>query len=308
MNATLLFIHRIFLYLGLLLLLLLMIFGLVDRYTARHSYSNAETEANLWIMGDSLEYDIVMLGISHARIFSRHRNHERFEALTGAHMINLSQGGGYGGLENQHLFLNYFLERGNRATTAWIVLSPMLMYNRAMDLTRVAFEREPFELPFFSYVAQHGSGNRFNQLTYYLRSKLFWNWITIKPTSLDRMDKHIDGLDSAAMARTIPYAYPKGLEEQELDNRMAVLEGLFNTLSTHDMDIVIILPAALFGKWPGHDRILDRLRPLQATYGFELYDFAERYTMQTQYFYDHHHLNTDGIERFLQDLKNLPGE
>lgn len=300
-----LFIRRTLTYLGLLTLVVLGLFALVDRYTARQSYTNAETEANLWIMGDSLEYDIVLLGISHARIFSRHRNHERFEAITGTRMINLSQGGGYGGLENQQLFLEYFLKRENHAKQAWIVLSPMLMYNRAMDRTRVAFEREPFAFDFFRYVALHGSENRFNQLTYYLRSKLFWNWITSKPSSLDRMDKHIDGLDSAAMARTIPFAYPKGLDEGELANRQIVLEGLFQTLQAQKMEIVVVLPAALFGKWPGHDRIVEKLSDLQARYNFELYDFSERYTMQTRYFYDHHHLNTEGVEQLLRDLNAM---
>lgn len=264
-------------------------------YTSQFAYTNSETEANLPVLKDSTEYDVLMLGISHARIFSRHRNHERFEEATGKSLINLSQGGGFGGLDNQLLHLKYFLSRGNSAEDMVIVLSPMLMFNRNTDRTRVAFEREPFDVHFLQFVAENGVENRYQQLGYYLRSKLFWTWITVRPTSLDRMDKQIDRLDSAAMARTMPGAYPYGLEPAQFNDRSAVAESIFRVARENGMRVTVVMPASLFGKWPGHDETLAWLETVQYVYDLRVIDLSERWVMRTEYFYDHHHLNTDGV-------------
>jgi hypothetical protein len=210
-------------------------------------------------------------------------------------MINLAQGGGYGGLDNQLLHLNYFLEQGNTADELIIALSPMLMFNRNTDRTRVAFEREPFDPDFFRFVAENGVENRYQQLGYYLRSKLFWTWITTKPTTLERMDKRIDGLDSAAMARTMPGAYPFGLDSTQFADRTDVTEEIFSVAQQNGMKITIMMPASLFGKWPGHDETMAWLDQKKDAYDLRIIDLSDRWEMQTEYFYDHHHLNTDGV-------------
>ncbi len=284
------------------ILSLLGIFLFSWTYTSQFTYSNAETEANLPVLKDSTDYDVLMLGISHARIFSRHRNHERFEAETGKSMINLSQGGGFGGLDNQLLHLNYFLEKGNSADELVIVLSPMLMFNRNTDRTRVAFEREPFDPHFFRHVAENGVENRYQQLGYYLRSKLFWTWITTRPASLDRMDKQIGGLDSAAMARTMPGAYPYGLDPDQFIDRSAVADSILRVAFQHGMSITVVMPASLFGKWPGHDETVAWLESRREEFDLRIVDLSERWVMQTEYFYDHHHLNTDGVMKAVKEI------
>lgn len=269
-------------------------------YTSQFTYSNSETEANLPVLQVSTKYDVLMLGISHARIFSRHHNHERFEMATRKSMINLSQGGGFGGLDNQLLHLQYFLERGNSASDLVIVLSPMLMFNRNTDRTRVAYEREPFDPGFFQFVAENGVENRYQQLGYYLRSKLFWTWITTRPISLDRMDKQIDGLDSAAMARTMPGAYPYGLDPAQFADRSAVANSILRVAHENDMRITIVMPASLFGKWPGHEETMAWLESVQNSYNLRIIDLSEKWLMRTEYFYDHHHLNTDGVMKAVE--------
>jgi len=271
-------------------------------YTSRLAYTNAETEANLPILTQNTHHDILMMGISHARIFSRHRNHERFEEVTGKSMINLSQGGGFGGLDNQLLHLKYYLAQGNTADELVIVLSPMLMFNRNTDRTRVAFEREPFDPEFFRFVAENGVENRYQQLEYYLRSKLFWTWITTKPTTIERMDKRIDGLDSAAMARTMPGAYPFGLDGSQFTDRSEVAEELFRVAQLNGMKITVMMPASLFGKWPGHDETMLWLEQIKTDYNMQIVDLSDRWVMQTEYFYDHHHLNTDGVMKATEEL------
>jgi hypothetical protein len=271
-------------------------------YTSPIEYTNSETEANLPVLKQDTHYDVLMMGISHARIFSRHRNHERFEATTGKTMINLSQGGGFGGLDNQLLHLKYFLHKGNQANELVLVLSPMLMFNRNTDRTRVAFEREPFDPDFFLFIAKHGVENRYQQLGYYLRSKLFWNWLTTRPASLERMDKQIGGLDSAAMARTMPGAYPYGLDSEQFAGRSAVAESILKLAHVNGMRITIVMPASLFGKWPGHDETVAWIDSIKGAYNLRVVDLSERWMMRTEYFYDHHHLNTDGVMRAVDAL------
>jgi hypothetical protein len=287
------------------ILALVALFLLSWVYTEPIVYLNSETEANLPILKQDTHYDVLMMGISHARIFSRHRNHERFESTTGKSMINLSQGGGFGGLDNQLLHLNYFLYKGNSADQLILVLSPMLMFNRNTDRTRVAFEREPFDPEFFRFVAEHGVENRYQQLGYYLRSKLFWNWITARPTSLDRMDKQIDGLDSAAMARTMPGAYPYGLDPAQFADRSAVAQSILKVAHSNGMRIIVVMPASLFGKWPGHDETMAWLETVRDDYNLRIVDLSERWVMRTEYFYDHHHLNTDGVMKAVDVIFRL---
>ncbi len=283
-------------------MVLLSLFLLSWVYTSDNVYTNAETEANVPILEQKTHYDVLMLGISHARIFSRHRNHERFEARTGKTMINLSQGGGYGGLDNQLLHLKYFKHKGNTADELMLVLSPMLMFNRKTDRTSVAFGREPFDPEFFQFVMEHGVENKHVQLAYYLRSKIYWEWIITQPFSLDRMDKHIDGLDSAAMKRTMPSAYPYGLDSTQFEDRKRVAEAIFSEASDQKMKITVVMPAALFGKWPGHDETITWLQSIQATYNLDILDLSERWVMRKDLFYDHHHLNTDGVMQAVEVL------
>lgn len=284
-------------------LALIALFLLSWVYTSPIEYANSETEANLPILTEDRHYDVLMMGISHARIFSRHRNHERFEAATGKSMINLSQGGGYGGLDNQLMHLRYFLHKGNSADELVLVLSPMLMFNKNTDRTRVAFEREPFDPEFFRFVAEHGVENRYQQLGYYLRSKLFWSWITTRPITLERMDKQIDGLDSAAMARTMPGAYPYGLDAAQFADRSAVADSILKLAYTEGMQITVMMPASLFGKWPGHDETVAWLETKKQSYGLRIIDLSERWVMRTEYFYDHHHLNTDGVMQAIDEMR-----
>ena len=283
-------------------LVLLSLFLLSWAFTSDNVYTNAETEANVPILKQNTQYDVLMLGISHARIFSRHRNHERFEARTGKTMINLSQGGGYGGLDNQLMHFKYFHQKGNTADELILVLSPMLMFNRNPDRTSVAFGREPFDPEFFNFVLQNGVENKIIQLAYYLRSKIYWDWISTKPFSLDSMDKQIGGLDTAAMKRTMPSAYPYGLDSTQFEDRKRVAEAIFSEASDQKMKITVVMPAALFGKWPGHDETITWLQSIQATYNIDVLDLSERWVMRTDLFYDHHHLNTDGVMQAVEVL------
>lgn len=281
---------------------LIVLFLLSWAYTSERVYTNAETEANLPILKNETHYDVLMLGISHARIFSRHRNHERFEATTGKSMINLSQGGGFGGLDNQLLHLKYFIHKGNSADEIILVLSPMLMFNRNPDRTSVAFGREPFDPEFFQFVLENGVENKHIQLAYYLRSKIYWDWIMTKPFSLERMDKQIDGLDSAAMKRTMPSAYPYGLNASQFEDRKHVAEAIFNLAQSQNMQITVLIPAALFGKWPGHEQTLQWVQSVQPSYELNIVDLSDTWVMRTDLFYDHHHLNTAGVMRAVESV------
>ena len=63
-------------------------------------------------------------------------------------MINLSQGESLGGLENQSLYLKYFLSGNNKARELILVLSPSLMFNQLTDQSDISFYREPLTWDF----------------------------------------------------------------------------------------------------------------------------------------------------------------
>jgi hypothetical protein len=64
-----------------------------------------------------------------------------------------------------------------------------------------------------------------------------------------------------------------------------------------------MMPASLFGKWPGHDETIQWLDSKRQEYNLRVVDLSERWVMRTEYFYDHHHLNTDGVMQAVDELR-----
>lgn len=294
-----------------LLFFLLLIFiittgiGTANFFVLRNHFSNWETEANLFLIKNHQQKDIVTIGISHARNLSRHKNHLRFEQITGKSMINLGRGGNLSGLGIQYLYLHYFYEKKNTASTLLFVLTPTLMYADTVDGASNAFCDEPLKMDFIRLLLEEGSKNKQQQLFYYIKSKLSPSWLFTRPYSDDRMNDYLKEKDSAAISAGMKLAYLQGVDRKTFEQSKKTVRQIIELATAHHTKIIIMIPPALFGKWKGHSETVEMLKELQKIYPLQWYDYSESIT-EPHLYYDQHHLNTDGVilftKNYLRDI------
>ncbi len=291
-------VHLIKYFLAATLLISLPIF--ISNYiVSKQTFKNNETEANLFLIKENQHYNYLVLGISHARNLSRNTHHDLFEAKKGS-MINLSQGNSLGGLENQYLYLDYFLSKGNKADSLLLILTPTLMYTNKIDRNSIAFFQEPIKLDFLSkIVSTKYFDYTYSQLFNYTKSKLSHHWLMTKPISNGDILDTLKGIDSIEMKKGFALAYPDSTSRRRLQVQEFILDKIITTAIENKICPVIIIPPALFGKWPGHDNLINSLK-----YNYRNIKILDHSTLiqNPKYYYDHHHLNTAGVKEWLIHL------
>ncbi|MBN8696904.1 MAG: hypothetical protein J0L87_10250 [Bacteroidetes bacterium] len=266
-------------------------------------FKNSETESNTLIIKDNEQYDILFLGISHARNFSRHRNHEMIEYITGNKIINIGQGGGACGLNEQKFYLNYFYSKGNKTGKIIFVLSPPLFYSETLPVASNTFSEECFSFDFlFSYFNAE-SENKKERIVEYLRSKFSKKWINKKPFSKSSETKALKSLDQKTVKEGFTAASGDTLSVTRFEKSCITAEEIIQLANNHNSKVIFLVPPALFGKWPGHDSCIEFAKRMEVKYGCKYYDFSEAITTPS-YYYDHHHLNSKGVEYFARTFLN----
>lgn len=279
------------------------VFSIIKVYslpTEKNNFKNYETESNLFFIDKDQKYDFVFMGISHARNFSRHKNHLRTEEILGGRLLNLGRGGGLVGASGEHAYLRYFYSKGNETKKLVYVISPPMLYSEKLEQNSNVFVNEPFKIKFFfQYLSSRGT-NVPEQLYYFLHSKLEARWKKMKPWSADSMTRIITSIDTVAINNGMHLAYPNGLDEEVYKRGIKLLKKSLQLANSKGTEVIVIFTPTLFGHWPGHDSIMVSLNNIQDEVPFKIYDYSE--TIQDpQLFYDHHHLNTKGIVIFLEE-------
>jgi hypothetical protein len=291
------FLRHLSLFLLLSLTLTAGVIGLGSAWVARQDFQNWETESNTLVMGQGEHYDLMISGISHARNLSRHRNHQRLERILGRSIINIGQGLGLCGVAEQAFYLRYFLAQGNTVDTLLYVLSPPLMFSEALAQNPRTFEYEPFAWDFWWGYADFSSENKLQRQFHYLRSKLDPRWLLTRPASRPRNDDRLPRLDSAEMRAGFRLAYGDSLDQRRFARSRERLREQVDFARAQGIEVCFVIPPAVFGRWPGHEQVLAFLQAMQQRHGTPYLDCAEA-LREPRYYYDHHHLNTEGVQWF----------
>ncbi len=307
--------HRKYIFEGILFLLLAVggfigICLLCNWYTTRHTYQIGEVESNLYFIKENEQFDLTIMGISHARNFSRQANHEIMEDILQKKVLNLGRGNALCGLQGQATYLDFFFDQGNRTEEVLLVASPPLMYGQYLDSVDIALWDEPIRFDFFKFYLKYGGSQRHWQLFYYLRNKLRPSWLKFERYPFREMTEQLPELDSEAIRKGYELAYPYGVNDTMLFENLNYLDQIISTCEIHNSNLKIVIPPAAFGKWIGHTRLWEELVRLKKRYDFELYDHSEIFTDHSTkvgekshltLFYDHHHLNTAGVKLYLRE-------
>ena len=264
-------------------------------FVQRQEFHNWDTESNLLFLPEGQSYDLVVCGASTGRAFSRAGNHQRTEEILGKSIINLAQGRGNGGLLNQKIYLDYFLQQGNSGKEIVYVVNPSFFFSDNFDYRDELYDHEPFQLDFLSLIIQSGIPKV--PVWSYLSSKFKPQWLLSKPKVKSAEERQLAALDLSKRELWKKNTYTEGLDETIFAKKCAVFESVLQVAKERNMKMTVIYPPSLFGYAPGHEMVDRYFASLQSTYDLQVHDFT--FAIQDkQLYYDHNHLNTEGIVLF----------
>lgn len=276
--------------------------SLTSTLVENRGFNNYTSDSNTLFLKENQAYDILILGISHARNFSRHKNHEKIEKLLDAKIINLGQGRGACSINEQHFYQKFFYQKNNFTDKTLLILSPPMLFSETLPLASNTFEYESFSFEFLWEYLQFHSENKTERILTYLESKLDLIWIFKKPKSKDSEDRSLEQLNMKAVVDGQNYAYNgENLNFERLDKSKKIVEDVIRLANEKNSKVYLIIPPALFGKWRGHKEVEKFASELQNKYDNVIYFDGSETIQQPQYYYDNHHLNTDGVVKFTKE-------
>ncbi len=293
------FIRLTSLYIILLTALIFFLLVMSSEFVRNRDFRIYETESNLLVMKDNESFDLLFMGISHARNFSRHGNHLQIEKTLGKKITNIAQGGGRCGLNEQLFYLDYFYRNENRAKKIVFVLSPPLLFSETLPVASNTFDYEPFEWSFFVNYLLFDSENKNERLLSYIQSKFSMDWYSHNPSPLKAMTEKLERIDSNAVLEGQALIFRDSIQFDRFNKNVVLIEDLIRKAKSNQSEVVLIIPPALFGKWRGHIFVERLAEGIKRKYGVEYYDFSES-ILEPSYYYDHHHLNTKGVFYFTE--------
>jgi hypothetical protein len=264
----------------------------------RH-FNNYNTESNTLFLESNNQYEVMFMGISHARNFSRHKNHLKMEAILNSKIVNIGQGSGACGVNEQLFYFNYFLKKGNSTSKIIYVLSPPMLFSETLPIASNTFDNEAFEMQFFIDYLRFKSENKSERIISYLQRKLHPYWLFKQPQTLDNLKSKLDSLDIAAVQEGQDFAYSgKELNTVRFVKATKAVEEVIAISEKNNIEVVLLVPPALFGKWKGHDETLGFAKEMKKKHpNVKVLDGSET-VLEPRFYYDNHHLNTAGIVYF----------
>lgn len=251
------------------------------------------------------QYDVVILGASHAAVFDYDDMNARLESLTGMRILNLSVVGG--GIVVNRLLLDYFLASRQAGAVVYVAdsftfTSPAWNEVRAQDTN--LFARAPFD-PVLARLLLTTPATRGVALPYILGFPKVNNANRFVPdvqddegARFDRTYRPVGQIDQ----RRLDYLYPTAALEDRAshDRYFGLLGETLGDLRARGIRAIVIkppVPERIYRQLPGEGAFDLRLRELTSRHGAELHDFSTVNNDETL-FYDVDHLNRAGVTRF----------
>lgn len=269
----------------------------VSKYVEDKKFKNSQTESNTLIVKSDCKYDLLFMGISHARNFSRYENHKIVERILDKKIINIGQGGGICSINEQLFYLKYFYSKGNKADAVVLILTPSMLTSEKLPIASNTFDKEIFDLSFLYQYLLFDSENKYQRIIKYLQSKLTKEWINLEPDYTVGKFDSLTRMDELTVKKGFLLARQQNINIERFKKSCFQVEEIIELAEMNNSKVVFIIPPALFGKWPEHNQVSDFAKKMKEKHGINFYDFSES-VLKPQYYYDHHHLNTKGVKYF----------
>lgn len=263
----------------------------------KKDFKNSQTESNTLFLKENESYDLLFLGISHARNFSRYGNHEKIETILNKKIINLGQGSGNCSINEQLFYLDYFYSEGNTTDEVCIVLTPPMLSSETLPVASNTFQNEVFNFNFLFNYMLFESQNKSERIINYLQSKFSKSWLNLQPDLTNGRFDSLINIDVVKVKEGFELAYGETLNYQQFEKSCLQVEKIIQLAQKNNSKVTLFIPPALFGKWPEHNQTIMFLKKIEKKYNCKWADFSESIFFPN-YYYDHHHLNTNGVIYF----------
>lgn len=301
------FIYSLITYLSLFLFIAILFLYMSSHIVESRDFKNYETESNTLIIKSDEKYDVVFIGISHARNFSRHKNHLKIENILNKNIINLGQGSGACGVNEQFFYLKYFYSCNSSSETLIYILSPPLLFSETLPIASNTFNTEIFNINFLLSYLSFDSENKSQRINEYIKTKFQPYWLLHKPYSLECKIDSLKEIDSIVVKQGLNYTYKEGLNMERFNKSCETIIKTIDLAIENSADVILIIPPAVFGKWNGHYQTCEFGKSMEKEFPDKVrfYDLSET-VLEPTYYYDHHHLNTKGVVYFTENyLKKI---
>jgi len=281
------------LFAGINLLILLFVLVQACRKDDDLFFHYSQTESVLNSLPENQAYDVLIMGSSHGRIFSRSGNHYRVEQMLGKTVANISRSAA--GILPEKAYLDYFYSKGNSAKTIVYFIDPFVFSTRSWNERQYFLTDEPFEFGFLPMLFKHGIDPG---VTYaYVKSKFGREWRNNH--GIIKLDETyaLKYIVQESVRNRIQALYPEGYSKATFDFYVPELEKTIRLAQQHQSRIIFIIPSTLLGKTPGQDDLLTLLKQFETRYAIPYYDYSN--AIRTPgLFYNHDHLNVRGVGYF----------
>lgn len=292
MKATLL---KMLLFFGLNALLLLFGLMLVRLIEPKFVRTNSTTEATFSTIPKNETFDFVIIGTSRAREFSRSGNHAVVEKLTGKKFFNLSKGGGHGGLIPNIMAWNYLKQRGNKTKHVIYFIDSWIFYSPKWNEENYCLEDEPFTFDILKLAISSSLST--GSIINYFKSKLKPSYLFANEISQNANNKYLVTADSFLINKQNKASFPDGLNQEYFNKYSADFKRFISRIREDGIKITFVLPPTLLYNEPGYGALLDVLHTIN---NVKLFDHRRSMT-DPQYYYDHPHINSRGIQKYVAE-------
>ncbi len=252
------------------------------------------------------DYDVAILGASHAAVFDYEDMNARLEQMTGQKIINLSIVGG--GVTVNRLLLDYFLVQHHTKTVVYFADS-FAFYSQAWNEERLQdvrlLDRAPFD-PALAQVLIQSPVNRSVALDYLVGFS--------KINNPDRFKSDISDDEANKFAKTfrpvpqidqqrIEYLYPKQIDANKFNRYLSEFEELINAVSQRNIRLIVMkppVPERFYRQLPNETQFDSALANLLQRKGIPFLDYSLKGNDE-KFFFNSDHLNRDGVLNFFEN-------
>jgi len=267
---------------------------------ARYAFEQWQTDSLLLSTPRDTHFDLVILGTSHARLFTRIKhNYDFLSDALDMQVFNLAIPFG-GGILLEKMYLRNFFERGNRADILLYFLDPYVFFSPLPNKYHKFVYYEPLRMSFLLEMIRNGMP--FERVFTYIRSKFTYRWITQEPVliayeSATLADWGI-ALEPKRMRARAESLYPDGLSQGYFQYYSPMLGEVLEMARAHQCRMILAFPPTLLGHEKGAPQVLELIEGYRKQYDFEFCDFTAAID-DVDLYYDYDHLNSPGLEAFV---------
>jgi len=287
------FAKNIFYFLFINVAIILAILFYINKRDNKNNYKQFETESVIYSIPESKTFDLIIMGSSHGRMFTRGKNHLNVEKILNKKIVNISKSAA--GIVPEFEFLKYFYKNGNKASEIWYFIDPFIFYSSKWNEELYFLTDEPFRFDFFFQIL---FSNLTSEVKYnYIKSKFSTEWIDFNASILPETESKLTKIDSTAVQKRAISVYPSGLSEEVFDKYSSVFKQLIMFANAKELKITFIIPPTLLGFLPGMKELKLFLKNIKKDDSISYFDFSET-IKNPAYYYNHDHLNNNGVDFF----------